>query len=257
MAAASRLLDVWIVESNQVYTEVPFTVVADWLQQGRLVAGDRVRLAGQQKWHAIDAVPALAPYLPQPEPDAADDEAEAHEPVELGFGASHANDEEDEDVDMIPLIDISLVLLIFFMMTATVSSGALSNIATPTAKHQLAALSKDAYWVGIDVKSAGGAVEPGPDGKPLPWFSLGKDNAKLVDPTRNVDEIMATLEKELHDLPGEMRIRIKAERTLPIEAIKGAALELQGLENRLNRTRDASRRISLLIQGEVSEPSTK
>ena len=257
MAAATRLLDVWIVESNQVYSEVPFTVVADWLQQGRLIASDRVRLAGQQKWHAIEAVPALAPYLPQPEPHAADDEAEALEPVDLGFGASHANDEEDEDVDMIPLIDISLVLLIFFMMTATVSSGALSNIATPSAKHQLAALAKDAYWVGIDVKSAGGAVEPGPDGKPLPWYSLGKDHAKLVDPSRNVEDVVAVLEKELHDLPGEIRVRIKAERTLPIEAIKGAALELQGLELRLNRGRDTNRRVSLIIQGEVSEPSTK
>jgi hypothetical protein len=257
MAAATRLLDVWIVESNQVYTEVPFTVVADWLQQGRLLAADRVRLAGQQKWHAIDAVPALAPYLPRPEPDAADDEAEAHEPVDLGFGGSKASDEEEEDVDMIPLIDISLVLLIFFMMTATVSSGALSNIATPTAKHQLAALSKDAYWVGIDVKSAGGAVEPGPDGKPLPWYSLGKDNAKLVDPTRAIEDVIAVLEKEMHELPGEMRIRIKAERTLPIEAIKGAALELQGMENRMNRGRESNRRISLIIQGEVSEPSTK
>jgi biopolymer transport protein ExbD len=36
---------------------------------------------------------------------------------------------EEEDVDMIPLIDISLVLLIFFMMTTTVA--AISRISVP------------------------------------------------------------------------------------------------------------------------------
>ena len=37
MAEKRRFLDVWIVESNTVYQEVPFEVVADWLQQGRLL----------------------------------------------------------------------------------------------------------------------------------------------------------------------------------------------------------------------------
>ena len=37
--------------------------------------------------------------------------------------------DEDDDVDMIPLIDISLVLLIFFMMTMTVA--AISRIQVP------------------------------------------------------------------------------------------------------------------------------
>ena len=36
---------------------------------------------------------------------------------------SRRRDDEDDDVDMIPLIDISLVLLIFFMMTATVAGS--------------------------------------------------------------------------------------------------------------------------------------
>src|SRR5436853_5484942 len=41
-----RVLDVWIVETQAVYTDVPFAVVTDWVQQGRLLADDRVRLAG-------------------------------------------------------------------------------------------------------------------------------------------------------------------------------------------------------------------
>ncbi len=131
------MLDVWIVDLNKVYTSVPFTVVTDWVQEGRLLHADRVRLAGKEKWHAVEAVPALLPYLPKPAPLAAEDRAEALEPVELGFQSPRVHEAEDDDVDMIPLIDVSLVLLIFFMMTSAISSGVFSNIATPEAKHQL------------------------------------------------------------------------------------------------------------------------
>ena len=85
MAAKERLLDVWIIELNKVYTGVPFTVVTDWLQQGRLLGTDRVRLAGKAKWHPVEAVPALRPYMPNAQPLAVEDRAEALEPVELGL----------------------------------------------------------------------------------------------------------------------------------------------------------------------------
>ena len=44
MAQKRRFLDVWIVESNTVYQEVPFEVVTDWVQQGRLLADDQVKI---------------------------------------------------------------------------------------------------------------------------------------------------------------------------------------------------------------------
>jgi hypothetical protein len=65
---ATKKLDVWVVERETVYREVPFTVVADWLQQGRLLGEDRVRLSGQEQWHLISAVSAFKPYLPGPAP---------------------------------------------------------------------------------------------------------------------------------------------------------------------------------------------
>ena len=34
-AEKRRFLDVWIIESNTVYREVPYTVVCDWIQQGQ------------------------------------------------------------------------------------------------------------------------------------------------------------------------------------------------------------------------------
>ena len=50
MAAKRRFLDVWIVEGNTVYKEVPFDVVADWVQQGRLLDDDMLRPAGTSEW---------------------------------------------------------------------------------------------------------------------------------------------------------------------------------------------------------------
>ena len=46
MAAKRRFLDVWIVESDTVYREVPYNVVVDWVGQGRLVEDDMLRWSG-------------------------------------------------------------------------------------------------------------------------------------------------------------------------------------------------------------------
>ena len=50
MAQKRRFFDVWIVETNQVYKEVPYTVVADWVQQGRLLEDDRLKPSGTAEW---------------------------------------------------------------------------------------------------------------------------------------------------------------------------------------------------------------
>jgi biopolymer transport protein ExbD len=254
--ATQRQLDVWILEVNTVYRQVPFAVVTDWLQQGRLLPDDRVRLTGSQKWHPIRVVPAFAPYVPRAAPLRADDTAEALEPVELGLDWRRPGEEDDDDVDMIPLIDISLVLLIFFMMTASVGGGILSGITTPQATHQLSQIAKGTYWVGIDTKSQGGAVEKDEAGRPLPWYSFGKDTSQRVPPTRDLNEVLGALAKEVQPVEGaEVRVRIRAERSLPVEAVKGVTLELQGLEARLNRERGAGKgKLLFTIQGEVSEP---
>src|SRR5438270_6714036 len=126
MAEKRRFLDVWIVEGNTVYREVPFTVVADWVQQGRLLENDMLRPSGTKDWFQVGANPTFAAYLPRSEPHRAEDKAEALEPVQLELTwRRRPEDDADEDVDMIPLIDVSLVLLIFFMMVASV--GALAG----------------------------------------------------------------------------------------------------------------------------------
>ncbi|MBI3410218.1 MAG: biopolymer transporter ExbD [Planctomycetes bacterium] len=252
MADKKRLLDVWIVEINTVYREVPFAVVTDWLMQGRVLPEDRVRLAGGKTWHALDKVPVFAPYLPQPAPVAADDQAEALEPVDLGFDIPTRTEEEDEDVDMIPLIDISLVLLIFFMMTASISSGVFANINTPAARHKLDIIAEGSYWVGIEPKSRSGFMEKDERGKLLPWYSLGFDKKQLLAPTTEVATLLDTLAKQVENGAGEVRIRLRADRDLPIETIKSITNDLQNLEGRLNAKRQ--KKLALSVTGEVSEP---
>lgn len=252
---ATRKLDVWVVETKTVYREVPFTVVANWLQQGRLLGEDRVRLTGQQQWHPIASVKALQPYLPRVEEAAAGDRAEALEPVELAVQWKRPREEEDEDVDMIPLIDISLVLLIFFMMTASVNPGLLSLIDTPRAQHQLAAISHEMWWVGVDVKSRAGTVETGADGQPQPWFSFGRDTEELLEPTTSRQEMLTLATEKWSDFRGEVKVRLRADRSLPIETIKGVTLDLQTMEAALNRGREPANRLTLTIVGEVSEPA--
>ncbi len=124
-----RFFDVWFLQANNVVKEVPFHVVSDWVQQGRAVADDRVKPSGTADWYSLGQVNAFQPYFPKPEPIL--DAAAAMGPVEMEFDWKKSGDDEDEDVDMIPLIDISLVLLIFFMMTTTVAS--LSRIEVPDA----------------------------------------------------------------------------------------------------------------------------
>lgn len=252
MTEKRRLLDLWLLDSNIIYRDVPFTVAADWLQQGRLLAEDKVRPAGGDQWRLISEVPALCVFLPRTEPLRAEDEAEALEPVEAEFAWTKGREVEDEEVDMIPLIDISLVLLIFFMMTAAVSSGVISPISTPPARYQLLALSKDMYWVGINSRGPNDQIEKGPDRQLAPWYSLGKDTTRILEPQLALDRVIATLERELAEVRGEVRVRLRADQVLPIEVVRHATVELQKIEGRINARR-GSGTITLSVFGEVSE----
>jgi len=170
MAEQKRFLDVWIVEANTVYKEVPYTVVLDWIQQGRLLDDDQTRPSGTRDWQRIGEVPGLAPYLPRPEPLRANDQAEALEPVELEFHWKRPPADEDEEVHMIPLIDVSMVLLVFFMLTAS-GAGAAAFINTPQAVNAPIA-NTSGIWIGVNLEGEGTdrvlVYSLGDEGKPSP-----------------------------------------------------------------------------------------
>jgi biopolymer transport protein ExbD len=168
MAEKRRFLDVWIVESNTVYREVPFTVVADWIQQGRLLEDDQLKASGTAAWSRIGDSADFSAYLPRPQAFRSEDKAEALERVELDFSYKNRHVEEDDDVDMIPLIDVSLVLLIFFMLLSSGASFA-SSIPVPGAKYpDVARVNPEEVTVGIDLKDGQEVYSVGLGNKPSP-----------------------------------------------------------------------------------------
>ncbi len=204
MAKKRRFFDVWIVDTNTVYKEVPFEVVTDWVQQGRLLEDDRLRPSGTAEWFRLGTSPEFSPYLPRPEPFRAEDQAEALEPVELDFRYHPRHHEEDDDVDMIPLIDVSLVLLIFFMMVGS-GVGAIF-VPTPPAEHGDIASNPEEIVLGVDLKGKGEDATP--------VFMLFRGNTPPADEDKDlqsVDELLDHLNKYLKDkVIGQVEVSINA-----------------------------------------------
>jgi biopolymer transport protein ExbD len=205
MAEKKRFLDVWIIESNTVYREVPFTVVSDWVQQGRLLADDMLRPSGTAQWFRLGGMPAFAAYLPKTVPFRVEDKAEALEPVQVDFAWKRRPEDEDEDVDMIPLIDVSLVLLIFFIMISSVAATITGRIRLS----QTDAGSKvdpNTLWIGIEQGGDGKLVYTLGDGPSVkdvePGVRETTDRAVLL---RRFDQL---LKEKKEKLSGEYRAGI-------------------------------------------------
>jgi biopolymer transport protein ExbD len=199
MAEKRRFLDIWIVESNTVYKEVPFAVVTDWVQQGRLLEDDMYKPSGTREWIRFGGSSEMMPYFPRPEPTRAQDQAEALEAVHIDFSYKRPHEDEDEDVDMIPLIDVSLVLLVFFMLSAT-TAGLAAFVKTPLVDNGIAADSPGSLRIDI-------AVDP-EDGSPVYAVAVGNNQ-----PTAD--------EKDLHTLTAaldRLKVRVKEARD-PVEVV--------------------------------------
>jgi biopolymer transport protein ExbD len=209
-----RSLDVWIVETNTVYREVPYAVVTDWVQQGRLLDDDQVRLTGNKEWKRLGDVPSLAAFLPRVEPLRVEDQAEALEQVHVDFGWRKRHDDEDDDVDMIPLIDVSLVLLIFFMLTSTVGLAAL--IDTPSARYKLLSADADMLWVGI---------KPAENGQTV--YLLGGKEGEEAQQFNDRGELLAGLDARLAGEKFPVKINIKAHRGLTFDVVRDLTTALE------------------------------
>jgi biopolymer transport protein ExbD len=222
-AAQRRFIDVWIVESNTVYREVPFTVVTDWVQQGRLLEDDKIKASGTADWSRVGASADFAPYLPRPDPTRADDQAEALEAVglDVGWRRPRGVDEED-DPDMIPLIDVSLVLLVFFMMTSSTAGGGSIPIPVPATETGSVASNPQAIWLGVNLTGSGA------DRTPVYSFGEGTnspraENAGLV----SQQELLARLQPVLTSRPGRSEVIIYANPDVQSGEVRKLMLALQ------------------------------
>jgi biopolymer transport protein ExbD len=227
-------LDVWVVETNTVYRGVPFTVVTDWVQQGRLLEEDRLRPGGSEDWFRLGGLPAFTPYLPKAEPHRPQDKAEALEPVEVEFNWKRRPEDEDDDVDMIPLIDVSLVLLIFFVMAAATAGGIASFIKTPPAEHKLIVIDKNQIWIGIHQEA---------NKQILYYLGQGEREDGEKNGFRDKDDLLRALGEMLQGQKA-IDIRIKADEHLPFEVVRDMTGDLE----KYKRTGQV-----FSILGEVSE----
>jgi biopolymer transport protein ExbD len=134
MSQPQHRYDVYIAATKKGFRDVPYTAVVEWIQQVRLKPEDRIRLGGTSAWRFLRDAEEFAAHFPHAPALQAGDMAEALDSIDLGYESPARPEEEEEDPDMIPLIDISLVLLVFFMMTAAANLVSTAPVETPVAE---------------------------------------------------------------------------------------------------------------------------
>lgn len=227
MATHPTAYDVWFVAADTVYKGVPYSAVTSWAEQGRIAPTDRLRPAGSnQAWTKAGDHPLVSDFLFHGGMAATGTAADSYaslEPVEMDLVARRLADDEDDDVDMIPLIDISLVLLIFFMMTTAVA--ALSPVSVPDMKNAAELRTeKDAMTVIIDKR---------PDGSVLYALRVGD---KPLDPADNnlptYEALIGRLTARLAGVQRPPEVRIACHKELPRERVREVAKELNRLKEK-------------------------
>jgi biopolymer transport protein ExbD len=229
---AAKTFDVWFLAANTIYRGVPFDVITDWAQQGRVSVEDKVRAAGSNEgWLRLGDHPKLSDFLfhrgGSAAPAVAARHAEEHEPVEMDVGWKKSAHDEDDDPDMIPLIDISLVLLIFFMMTATVS--ALSPIDVPEMKYASEIHgAADSMTVHIKKNARDEMFYELRIGERAPE----KDDSNLLELRDLLVRLNARLDAVLNAGGRPPEVRIACDKSLPSERVHDMATELQRLKDK-------------------------
>ncbi len=213
--------DVWFVAADTVYKGVPSDVLLGWAEQGRVAAADKLRPAGSTTaWGHVGADPFFAAFLyrrgAKESPAVTAAGLEVLQPVELDVRTIHG-EEEDDDPDMIPLIDISLVLLIFFMMTAVVST--LSPVEVPDMKHAgEPSKDQDALSLIID-KRAGGEV----------YYAVRVGETPLLAEDNNLptpDDAIKRLDAKITLAQRAPEVRIVCHKNLPGDRVDELRAEL-------------------------------
>ena len=238
MAKPPKAFDVWFVTANTVYRGVPYHVVADWTQQGRLAGSDMVRPAGTEiAWGAVAEQDGLVDYLPQPsaakavrpsalassgftvveegQPVATEESAELPEPEPP---RAAVRIEDDDEVDMIPLIDISMVLLVFFIIIR--AAGALAPVDVPEMRYA-GELTNDPNAITINIQKADA-------------LSVVYSVRKGQSPPRDKHDKLLTPEeaiKKLDELLAEVseppEVRVACEKDLPNDRVAELQVDLE------------------------------
>lgn len=234
VAKPPKTFDVWFVAANTVYRAVPYHVVADWTQQGRLGPADKLRPAGLEvPWKPVNQWESFADYLPRPAPGVVVAESSPgvvaaaapiggpialpDAPEEETLFSTRRPVEEDDDVDMIPLIDISMVLLVFFIMVS--AAGALSPVNVPEMQYG-GELQTDPEAITIAIEKANAddvvySVRIGQN-------PAAPEHAQLPNP----EAALRALDQILGERIRPPDVRIACEKDLPSERVHELTREL-------------------------------
>jgi biopolymer transport protein ExbD len=242
MAKPPKAFDVWFLTANTVYKAVPYGVVAEWAQGGRLAPTDKVRPAGTTvAWVDVSKNELLADYVPRavatvsvpaaqvtnvatgdvqiPAPSSTAEHVELPEAEEITFRRPPS--EEDDDVDMIPLIDVSMVLLVFFILMR--AAGAISPVDVPEMKYA-GQLSNDPEAITISIEKRGElevfySVRQG-QASPQP------ENDQLNAP----EDAIKAVERLLIGSQKPPEVRIACRKDLPRDRVYELRIELDKLQ---------------------------
>lgn len=232
MAEKRRFLDVWLTEPNTVYREVPYTVVADWVQQSRIQPDDMLRPSGTAQWFRVGDSPEFKPYIPTAEAVAVEDEADARADVVLDFQWKKKHGDEDDDVDMIPLIDVSLVLLVFFMMTSAVASAAISGLQTPPADNGMVLGKNDLIFINVK-------LDKKRDNAPLFSITEGENMTPAVPEDDNlfsVTEVVTRVRDRLQRSNSLRDLTIRADENVESGLVRDLSVELAPLKAKIKNS---------------------
>jgi biopolymer transport protein ExbD len=223
--SADNSFDVWIVDRNTVYQKVPYDVVADWVQEGRLLERDCVRPAGQTTvaWQRIKEHPQLSPFLAPLDSSPEEKPTEVEQEVDLVI-EQRVKESEDDDVDMIPLIDISMVLLVFFVMTAENLVAGLP-VNSPAAHHaQLGDPSLSTIPITV-IYDESNTLQ----------FFVGDKGDKDDNRARNVDQAITKV-KEILSAPAAFEVYvvvIRADAKVPFDVMQQLTEKLSTMRKRI------------------------
>ena len=222
MSTSPQRFDIWFTTANKVIKGVPYDVVANWIQQGKVATDDQLKKSGSDDWSLLESVSAFKPYFAPPEEHRPQDVAEALEPVELDLDWKKTSGDEDDDVDMIPLIDISLVLLIFFMMTTSVA--AISRIKLPDMTNAVT-IETNPGVIRIDLDQRDEHV----------YYSLGLGTQAPTAEDDNLEsdvQLLARLDERLKVAVVPPKVRIAAHQQIPHEVVQDL---LSSIERRIQQ----------------------
>lgn len=232
MAKPPKAYDVWYVTADTVYKGVPYNVVADWTRQGRLSPTDMVRPAGTEAaWARIEAEAFLIDYLPRKvAARAVPATFDAAKGAPAGVAADvpdpdplprKTREAEDDEVDMIPLIDISMVLLVFFIIIR--ASGALAPVDVPEMKYA-GELSNDPAAITINIDKADEFTV-------VYSVRVGASPARQEhDKLETPEKAIAALKALLAETKAPPEVRIACRKDLPNDRVSELQMELEPMQ---------------------------